>query len=333
MSLPFHNQPAEFYINGIINSDIAVLSKAITIIESQNEKHQLLAEKIIDGIVNRSGKSFRLGITGVPGVGKSTFIESFGNEVLKHGHKLAVLAIDPSSDKTKGSILGDKTRMEELSVKKNVFIRPSPSSGNLGGVARSTYETILLCEAAGFDFIIIETVGVGQSEISVSKITDFFLLLMLAGAGDELQGIKRGIMEMADALVITKADGTNLEKAKMARAEYAHAMHLFQASESGWIPRTQICSSTENKGIDEVYKMIEEYKNFTSINGFFLQKRKEQQFDLFLKTIDEQLKQKFYSDPKIHTAIEEINSNKNDQYIQPFSLAKKMLEDYFERGK
>jgi LAO/AO transport system kinase len=333
LSLPFHNQPAEFYINGIINGDIAILSKAITIIESQNEKHQLLAEKVIDGIVNRSGKSFRLGITGVPGVGKSTFIESFGNEVLKHGHKLAVLAIDPSSDKTKGSILGDKTRMEELSVKKNVFIRPSPSSGNLGGVARSTYETILLCEAAGFDFIIIETVGVGQSEISVSKITDFFLLLMLAGAGDELQGIKRGIMEMADALVITKADGTNLEKAKMARAEYAHAMHLFQASESGWIPRTQICSSTENKGIDEVYKMIEEYKNFTSINGFFLQKRKEQQFDLFLKTIDEQLKQKFYSDPKIHTAIEEINSKKNDQYIQPFSLAKKMLVDYFERGK
>jgi LAO/AO transport system kinase len=333
LSLPFHNQPAEFYINGIINGDIAVLSKAITIIESQNEKHQLLAEKIIDGIVDRSGKSFRLGITGVPGVGKSTFIESFGNEVLKNEHKLAVLAIDPSSDKTKGSILGDKTRMEELSVKKNVFIRPSPSSGNLGGVARSTYETILLCEAAGFDFIIIETVGVGQSEISVSKITDFFLLLMLAGAGDELQGIKRGIMEMADALVITKADGANLEKAKMARAEYAHAMHLFQASESGWIPRTQICSSTENKGIDEVYKMIEEYKNFTTANGFFIQKRKEQQFDLFLKTIDEQLKQKFYSDPKIHAAIEELNSNKNDQNIQPFSLAKKMLEDYFKRGK
>jgi LAO/AO transport system kinase len=203
----------------------------------------------------------------------------------------------------------------------------------LGGVARSTYETILLCEAAGFDFIIIETVGVGQSEISVSKITDFFLLLMLAGAGDELQGIKRGIMEMADALVITKADGANLEKAKMARAEYAHAMHLFQASESGWIPKTQICSSTENKGIDEVYEMIEEYKNFTTVNGFFLQKRKEQQFDLFLKTIDEQLKQKFYSDPKIHAEIEEINSHKNDQNIQPFSLAKKMLEDYFNRNK
>lgn len=332
MSLPFHNQPAEFYIDGILKGDIAILSKAITIIESQNENHQLLAEKIIDGIVGKIGNSFRLGITGVPGVGKSTFIESFGNEVLKHGLKLAVLAIDPSSDKTKGSILGDKTRMEELSVKKNVFIRPSPSSGNLGGVARSTYETILLCEAAGFDFIIIETVGVGQSEISVSKITDFFLLLMLAGAGDELQGIKRGIMEMADALVITKADGANLEKAKMVRAEYANAMHLFQAAESGWIPKTKICSSIENKGIDEVYAMIEEYKNFTITNGFFLQKRKEQQFDLFLKTIDEQLKQKFYSDSKINSAIEELRSKNTEQNIQPFSLAKKMLDDFFKRN-
>lgn len=333
MSLPFHNQPPQFYIDGIIKGDIAILSKAITITESTNEKHQQLAEKIIDGIIYRTGKSFRLGITGVPGVGKSTFIESFGNEILKHGHKLAVLAIDPSSDKSKGSILGDKTRMEELSTKQNVFIRPSPSSGNLGGVARTTYETILLCEAAGFDFIIIETVGVGQSEISVSRITDFFLLLMLAGAGDELQGIKRGIMEMADALVITKADGANLEKAKMARAEYAHALHLFQASESGWVPKTLTCSSIENKGIDEVYKMIEEYKNFTTVNGFFEQKRKEQQFDLFLNTIDEQLKHRFYSDPKIFNAIEDLRTHKNEQNIQPFSLAKKMLEDFFDRNK
>lgn len=333
MASPFHNQPAQFYIDGILKSDIAILSKAITIIESQNESHHALAEKIIDGIVSKTGNSFRLGITGVPGVGKSTFIESFGNEVLKHGHKLAVLAVDPSSDKTKGSILGDKTRMEELSTKKDVFIRPSPSGGNLGGVARSTYETILLCEAAGFDFIIIETVGVGQSEISVSKITDFFLLLMLAGAGDELQGIKRGIMEMADALVITKADGSNLEKAKMARSEYAHAMHLFQASDSGWIPKTLVCSSTEKKGIVEVYKMIEEYKNFTNSNGFFNQKRKEQQFDLFLNTIDEQLKQKFYSDPKINSTIEELKANKNTQTVQPFSLAKKLLEDFLKRNK
>ena len=332
MTSPFHNQPPQFYIDGILNSDIAILSKAITIIESQNEKHQQLAEKIIEGIAGKTGSSFRLGITGVPGVGKSTFIESFGNEVLKNGHKLAVLAIDPSSDKSKGSILGDKTRMEELSVKKNVYIRPSPSSGNLGGVARSTYETILLCEAAGFDFIIIETVGVGQSEIAVSKITDFFLLLMLAGAGDELQGIKRGIMEMADALVITKADGANLDKAKAARSEYAHAMHLFQASDSGWIPRTQICSSTENKGIDDVYKMIEEYKFFTSATNFFQQKRKEQQFDLFLHTIDEQLKQKFYSDPKINSEIEALRLNRSGEMIQPFSLAKKMLDDFLKRS-
>jgi len=326
----FHNQPPQFYINGIIKGDIAVLSKAITIIESQNENHHQLAEKIIDGIIERTGKSFRLGITGVPGVGKSTFIESFGNEVLKNGHKLAVLAIDPSSDKSKGSILGDKTRMEELSTKKNVFIRPSPSSGNLGGVGRSTYETILLCEAAGFDFIIIETVGVGQSEIAVSKITDFFLLLMLAGAGDELQGIKRGIMEMADALVITKADGANLEKAKAARSEYAHAMHLFQASESGWIPKTLVCSSTENKGIDEVFKMTEEYRRFTTTNNFFYQKRKDQQFDLFLNTIDEQLKQKFYSDQKINSAIEKLRSGKDGNF-RPFSSAKKLLNDFFKK--
>ncbi|MBA3679659.1 MAG: methylmalonyl Co-A mutase-associated GTPase MeaB [Bacteroidetes bacterium] len=332
MTSSFHNQPPQFYIDGIIKSDIAILSKAITIIESQNEKHHLLAEKIIDGIIERTGKSFRLGITGVPGVGKSTFIESFGNEVLKNGHKLAVLAIDPSSDKTKGSILGDKTRMEELSTKKNVFIRPSPSSGNLGGVGRATYETILLCEAAGFDFVIIETVGVGQSEIAVSKITDFFLLLMLAGAGDELQGIKRGIMEMADALVITKADGANLEKAKAARSEYAHAMHLFQASESGWIPKTLVCSSTENKGIDTIFKMIDEYKNFTISNNFFQQKRKDQQFDLFLNTIDEQLKQKFYSDPKINSTIEKLRSDK-DQNFQPFSSAKKLLNNFFKKDK
>ncbi len=331
MSSSFHNQPPQFYIDGIIKCDIAVLSKAITIIESQNENHQQLAEKIIDGIIKRTGRSFRLGITGVPGVGKSTFIESFGNEILKNGHKLAVLAIDPSSDKSKGSILGDKTRMEELSTKKDVFIRPSPSSGNLGGVGRATYETILLCEAAGFDFIIIETVGVGQSEIAVGKITDFFLLLMLAGAGDELQGIKRGIMEMADALVITKADGANLEKAKAARSEYAHAMHLFQASESGWIPKALVCSSTENKGINEVFKMIEDYKLFATSGNFFQQKRKDQQFDLFLNAIDEQLKQKFYSDPKINSSIEKLRSEK-DQNFQPFSSAKKLLNDFFSKN-
>jgi LAO/AO transport system kinase len=217
--------------------------------------------------------------------------------------------------------------MEELSAMDNVYIRPSPSSGNLGGVTRSTYETILLCEAAGYDFIIIETVGVGQSEIAVSKITDFFLLLMLAGAGDELQGIKRGIMEMADALVITKADGDNLNHAKAARSEYAHAIHMLQANKSGWTTRTQICSALTNSGINEVYKMIEEYKLFITTSGYFEKNRREQQYDLFLSNIDDQLRTKFYSNPLLQKRISEI---KNERTIQPFSLAKKIIDEFYK---
>lgn len=324
-----HNLGPEFFINGIINADIAILSRAITLVESKNETHHALSQHIIDGIMHKTGNSFRLGITGVPGVGKSTFIESFGMEVAKNGHKLAVLAIDPSSTKSKGSILGDKTRMEQLSVQKNVFIRPSPSGGTLGGVTRATYETMLLCEAAGFDFIIIETVGVGQSEVAVSRITDFFLLLMLAGAGDELQGIKRGIMEMADALVITKADGANYQKAKSARAEYAHAMHLLQAPESGWTARTMVCSALENSGMDEVYKMLGDYRQFVTANNYFSEKRKAQQFDLFLNTIDEQLRQRFYADASITKKIESVKMESSAGNIQPFALAKKILDDFF----
>ena len=323
----FNNQDAGFFIKGILSGDVAALSRAITLVESRNKKHQDLAEQIIDGIHAHTGKSFRLGVTNVPGVGKSTFIESFGKVVLANGKKLAVLAIDPSSTKSKGSILGDKTRMEELSTMQNVYIRPSPSSGTLGGVTKATYETILLCEAAGYDFVIVETVGVGQSEVAVHKITDFFLLLMLAGAGDELQGIKRGIMEMADGLAITKADGDNLNKAKSARTEYAQALHLLQANESGWTTRALICSSTENTGIAEVFKMIEEYAQFTHTNGYFLQKRKQQQFDLFLNAIDEQLKERFYSDRQVR---EKLKAIKNDVPIQPFALARKMLNDFLK---
>lgn len=319
---------AQYYVKGILNSDMSILSRAITLVESSLPSHQLIADEIIECILAYSGKSFRLGITGVPGVGKSTFIESFGKEVLAKGHKLAVLAVDPSSSISKGSILGDKTRMEELSALKNVFIRPSPSGGSLGGVTRSTYETILLCEAAGYDFIMIETVGVGQSEIAVSKISDFFLLLMLAGAGDELQGIKRGIMEMADALVITKADGDNYNRAKAARAEYAHALHMLQAHESKWTSRTLICSATENTGIKEIYSMIEEYKLFTSNSGYFEVKRQQQQFDLFLSSLDEQLKNKFFSNPLLQ---QKINAIKNEKLIQPFSLSKKIIKDFFDR--
>jgi len=327
----FNNRDPDFFIQGILNGDIVLLSRAITLVESNNEKHQLVAQKIIEGIAGAPRNSFRLGITGVPGVGKSTFIESFGKEVIGQGHKLAVLAIDPSSAKSKGSILGDKTRMEELSVQKNVFIRPSPSNGTLGGVTKTTYETILLCEAAGFDFIIVETVGVGQSEVAVGKITDFFLLLMLAGAGDELQGIKRGIMEMADALVITKADGENLEKAKVARSEYAHAMHLLQGSESGWTARTTLSSSLNNYGISEVYSMINEYNTLVTANGYFLLKRREQQIDLFLSAVNEQLTNKFYSDKVIKEKIKSIKNLNADQNIQPFLLAKELVNLFFKK--
>ena len=327
------NYSAQYFINGILQADIAILSRAITLVESTNQINQNLAQEIINGIIFKTGNSFRIGVTGVPGVGKSTFIESFGKEVIDNGHKLAVLAIDPSSNKSKGSILGDKTRMEELSTNPNVYIRPSPSSGNLGGVTRVTYETILLCEAAGFDFIIVETVGVGQSEIAVSKVTDFFLLLMLAGAGDELQGIKRGIMEMADALIISKADGDNLNKAKAAKLEYAHAMHHFQKSQSGWIPRADICSSISNLGIKSVYKMIMEYRQFVLSTDYFLVNRKQQQFELFSSSMEDHLKNYFYSSIFIQKKIKEFHLLNNTDSIQPFLLAKNIVDEFFKNNE
>lgn len=328
-----NNYSAQYFIKGILSSDIAILSRAITLVESTNQINQNLSQEIINGIIDKTGNSFRIGITGVPGVGKSTFIECFGKQVIAYGHKLAVLAIDPSSNKSKGSILGDKTRMEELSANPNVYIRPSPSSGNLGGVTRVTYETILLCEAAGFDFIIVETVGVGQSEIAVSKVTDFFLLLMLAGAGDELQGIKRGIMEMADAIIISKADGDNLNKAKAAKLEYTHAMHLFQKSQSGWIPRVDICSSISNIGIESVYKMIMEYKQFVLSTDYFLVNRKQQQFELFSSSMEDHLKNYFYSSPFTQKKIKEFHSLNNNDSIQPFLLAKNIIDEFFKSNE
>ncbi len=317
-----HKTNASFYIDGVLKGDISILSRAITIIESTNSEHHALAAEIIEGIISHSGRSFRLGITGVPGVGKSTFIESFGKELLVHKHKIAVLAIDPSSSKSKGSILGDKTRMEFLSAQPNVFIRPTPSSGSLGGVARATYETILLCEAAGFDFILIETVGVGQSEIAVSKMTDFFLLLMLAGAGDELQGIKRGIMEMADSIVITKADGDNVQKAKIAKAEYANAIHLFPPSESGWVQKVELCSSVNNTGIKEVYQLIDSYKNFSSTNGYFNKKRKDQLIDILKETLNAEVVTQFYETHQITKKLSELSKK---DVLNPYQEAYKLL--------
>lgn len=284
------------YAEGILKRDITVLSRAITLAESAREEHQQLARQVIEKILPNTGHSVRIGITGVPGVGKSTFIEAFGQLLLQKGHRIAVLAVDPSSSISKGSILGDKTRMEKLSAQENVFIRPSPSSGSLGGVTLKTRESILLCEAAGFDHILIETVGVGQSETEVHRLTDFFLLLMLAGAGDELQGIKRGIMEMADGIAITKADGTNADKAKSARAEYARAIHLFPPTESGWIPEVKTCSAIENKGIGEIYEMVEKFVRHTKAGGFFEKKRQQQNLAWFESLVQEKIRMHFFSD-------------------------------------
>jgi LAO/AO transport system kinase len=286
------------YVEGILTKNVSVLARAITLVESSKAEHQEISKQIIEKILPYAGQSVRLGITGVPGVGKSTFIEIFGQILVRKNHRVAVLAVDPSSTLSKGSILGDKTRMEKLSMDNRVFIRPSPSSGSLGGVARKTRETILLCEAAGFDYIIIETVGVGQSETEVHQLTDFFLLLMLAGAGDELQGIKRGIMEMADGIAITKCDGNNLDKAKIARAEYANAIHLFPPTESGWIPEVKTCSSTENKGIEEVYEMIEKYIRHSEQKNFFHKKRQAQTIFWFESLVQEKIRDYFFSDEK-----------------------------------
>lgn len=318
------------YVGGILNGDITLLSKAVTLVESSNIKHQQLAQDIITQCIPHSGKSIRIGITGVPGVGKSTFIESLGSLITGQGGKLAVLAIDPSSERTKGSILGDKTRMEELSGNKNAYIRPSPSAGSLGGVARKTRETIILCEAAGFDHIFIETVGVGQSETAVHSMTDFFLLLMLAGAGDELQGIKRGIMEMADVIAINKADGNNSEKSQLAKIQYSNAIHLFPAKDSGWEPQVLTCSATQKNGIAEIWKEIENHRMLTLANGYFETKRKEQAIYWMHETIREQLKRNFYNNHNIRSKIKDLENLVMEDKLSSFAAAGQLLEMYLK---
>ncbi len=323
-------QPEE-YFNGIAEGNIIMLSKAITLVESANPNHHEIAQQVIEKCLPLSGKSLRIGITGVPGVGKSTFIEALGKELTSTGHKLAVLAIDPSSSRTRGSILGDKTRMEELSTDKNAFIRPSPSAGSLGGVARKTRESIILCEAAGFDVIFVETVGVGQSEVAVHSMVDFFLLLMLAGAGDELQGIKRGIMEMADAIFINKADGDNLIKATQAKTEYKNALHLFPASESGWTPQVGTCSAQTREGITNVWETIKQYEVFTKSNGYFLQKRQNQKQMIMFDTINEKLKGDFYQDDAVKAAITNIQQDLVGDKISSYVAAQKLIGVYYKK--
>jgi LAO/AO transport system kinase len=317
-------------IDGILAGNITALSRAITLIESTNSIHLEKANEVVNNCLPHANKSIRIGITGVPGVGKSTFIEAFGKYLTSQGKKVAVLAVDPSSTISHGSILGDKTRMEELVKDKNAFIRPSASGETLGGVARKTRETITLCEACGFDIILIETVGVGQSETAVHSMVDFFLLLKIAGAGDELQGIKRGIMEMADAIVINKADGDNIKKAQLAKVEFNRALHLFPAKKSGWIPTTATCSAITQEGIDAVWQTISEYVGLVKSNLYFLEKRKEQNQFWMMETINEQLKSNFYNDSEIIPLLQHNKKAVQNNEISPFAAAQLLLEKYFK---
>ncbi|MDR9419750.1 MAG: methylmalonyl Co-A mutase-associated GTPase MeaB [Gracilimonas sp.] len=319
------------FIDGILSGDRMLLSRAITLIESTKAEHQDLAQDIIEGCLPHSGDSIRIGITGVPGVGKSTFIEAFGNHIIKNENRsLAVLAVDPSSSKTRGSILGDKTRMETLSNNPKAYIRPTPTSGSLGGVARSTRETITLCEAAGFNTILIETVGVGQSETAVHSMVDFFLLLMLAGAGDELQGIKRGIMEMADAIAINKADSGNETAANRAKSEYKSALHLFPPTESGWIPKVTTCSAFHDKGIPEVWEIVDEFVRHTKTKGFFEKKRKEQANYWLDEAINQELHRAFFQDDTLKNEMIAYRQKVQNGELSSYKAARDLMKLFFE---
>ena len=321
---------ADDYTDGILRGDRTILSQAITLIESSLPEHYDIAQAVVERCLPASSRSVRIGITGVPGASKSTFIDTFGTMLTRHyGRRLAVLAIDPSSQQSGGSIMGDKTRMEQLSVDPDAFIRPSPAAGTLGGVARKTRETIILCEAAGFDTILVETVGVGQSETAAHSMVDFFLVLMLAGAGDELQGIKRGIMEMADTIVITKADGSNVQKAEIARVEYKNALHLFPPSPSRWNPRVMTCSSLEKRGISEIWETIRDYVSVTKSNGWFWERRREQAVTRMHETIIDTLKNSFYSHPEVMSLLPELEKQLREGETTSYKPALMLLDKYF----
>lgn len=317
-------------VEGILRGDITILSQAVTLVESVNPEHQAKAQEVIEKCLPYSGKSVRVGISGVPGAGKSTSIDEFGIHVLDtYGGKLAVLAIDPSSERSKGSILGDKTRMEKLSLRRDAFIRPSPSAGSLGGVARKTRETVILCEAAGFDKIFIETVGVGQSETACHSMVDFFLLIQVAGTGDELQGIKRGIMEIADGIVVNKCDGDNVDRCQMAATSFRNALHFFPMSESGWMPKVLCYSGFYGYGIKEVWDMIFEYIGFVKDNGYFDKRRHQQNKYWMYETIDEHLRNHFYNNPEIAEKLIEAERMVQGGEKTSFMAAHALLSEYF----
>jgi len=321
------------YIDGVLAGNRVVLSRAITLVESTLPSDQELAEQVVNSITEHAGKSIRIGITGVPGVGKSTFIESFGMEVVEKGHKLAVLAVDPSSQRTKGSILGDKTRMETLSSDPRAFIRPTPAGSTLGGVSAKTREAMLLCEAAGYDVIFIETVGVGQSEITVKGMVDFFLLLMLAGAGDELQGIKKGIIEIADAIAITKADGDNYKNAKKAKREYSNALHLFPPNESGWTPQVKVCSALDRTGLDDIWQMISSYHEQMVLKGVFSSNRAEQRVNWLHEHIGFLLEHRFYNNANIQHVLSEQLSDVKAGIRSSISVARSLVDMFIKEIK
>jgi LAO/AO transport system kinase len=316
-------------VKGILEGNVTILSQAVTLVESVNPQHQKKAQEVIEKCLPYSGKSVRIGISGVPGAGKSTSIDEFGIHVLdRFGGKLAVLAIDPSSERSKGSILGDKTRMEKLSVRQDAFIRPSPTAGSLGGVARKTRETIVLCEAAGYDKIFVETVGVGQSETACHSMVDFFLLIQLAGTGDDLQGIKRGIMEICDGIVINKCDGDNVDKCHMAARNFSNALHFFPKSESGWQPKVLCYSGFYGLGIKEVWDMIYEYFDFVQANGYFSHRRNEQAKYWMYESINEHLRNSFYNNPVIEQKLIEAEHSVLAGEKTSFVAANELLKIY-----
>ena len=320
------------YVEGILKGNTTVLGQAVTLVESLATDHQTIAQEVIEKCLPHTGNSRRIGITGVPGAGKSTSIDVFGTYVLNRCEtdKLAVLAIDPSSERSKGSILGDKTRMEQLSVHPRAFIRPSPSAGSLGGVARKTRETIMLCEAAGYNNIFVETVGVGQSETAVHSMVDFFLLIQIAGAGDELQGIKRGIMEMADAIGINKADGDNVDRANRQALEFRNALHLYPVPPSGFLPQVTTYSGYYNLNIDKLWKIVDDYFEFVHGNGYFEERRRQQEKYWMYETINEQLKSRFYNDPEIERLLQVKQEMVLDSKQSSFVAASDVLKFYYD---
>lgn len=313
------------YVQGVLGRERRMLAKTITLIESAHPAHQELARQVMDGLLPHTGRSIRLGITGVPGVGKSTFIESFGLMLTRKERRVAVLAVDPSSKKSGGSILADKTRMERLCTEEKAFIRPSPSGGTLGGVARKTRETMLVCEAAGFDVIIVETVGVGQSESTVASMVDFFLILMLAGAGDELQGIKRGVLELADAIAVNKADGDNVEKAEKARQSYENAIHLLSPASPNWTPPVLKCSAIEMSGIEEIWQTAIAHRDAFLETGELEQKRRNQSLDWMWSLVEESLKVRFFQNPMVKETLPKMTREVETGRISPVEAANHLL--------